>query len=153
MTNGSMNEFGYDDTWYRDELYIYPDVARDLAKLVAAGAKVVMGSHGDLPGLGAHFELWAIASGGMRPLDVLRAGTLSGAEGIGLGQEIGSLEVGKLADLQVLDRNPLDDIKNTNSVEMVMKNGRLYDANTLDELWPRRRTLPKPWWWSLDPYA
>ncbi len=138
-------------TWYRDELYLHPRLARDLAMLVAAGARVVMGSHGDLPGLGAHFELWAIASGGMRPIDVLRVGTLYGADGIGLGKELGSLEVGKLADLQVLDRNPLEDIQNTNSVAMVMKNGRLYDANTLDELWPRPRKLPPPWWWTLDP--
>jgi hypothetical protein len=59
--------------------------------------------------------------------------------------------VGKLADLQVLDRNPLADIRNTNSIRYVMKNGRLYDGNTLDEVWPRVRALPRQWWWSEEP--
>ena len=72
-------------------------------------------------------------------------------QALGLGAETGTLEVGKLADLQVLDRNPLVDIKNTNSVRFVMKNGRLYDGNTLDEVWPRAKALPPQWWWAEDP--
>ena len=68
-------------------------------------------------------------------------------------KDLGSLEVGKLADLQVLDRNPLTDIHNTNSVKYVMKNGRLYDGNTLDEMWPRVKPLPAQWWWTEDPPA
>jgi cytosine/adenosine deaminase-related metal-dependent hydrolase len=87
-------------------------------------------------------------AGGMSNHDVLRIGTIFGAEAIGLGQDLGSLEGGKLADLQVLDANPLDDIKNTNTVHWVMKNGRLYDAATLDEVWPRQRALPHQWWWE-----
>ena len=70
-----------------------------------------------------------------------------------MARDLGSLEVGKLADLQVLDRNPLTDLRNTNSVRYVMKNGRLYDGNTLDEVWPRVRTLPRQWWWGEDPAA
>jgi len=58
-----------------------------------------------------------------------------------------SIEVGKLADLQVLDRNPLDDILNTLTIRYVMKNGRLYEGDTLKEIWPRVRDAPGLWWW------
>ena len=80
--------------------------------------------------------------------DVLRVATIFGSEAIGLEKELGSLEAGKLADLQVLDKNPLDDIKNTNTIKYVMKNGRLYDGNTLNEIWPRQQTMARLWWWN-----
>jgi imidazolonepropionase-like amidohydrolase len=79
--------------------------------------------------------------------DVLRVTTIFGAEAIGMGKELGSIEPGKLADLQVLDANPLDDIRNTNTVRYVMKNGRLYEAGTMNEIWPRR-AVAKLWWWK-----
>jgi len=100
-----------------------------------------MGSHGQLQGLGAQWEIWNIASGGMPNYDVLRVATIFGAEAIGHEKDIGTLEAGKLADLQVLDKNPLEDIKNTNTIRYVMKNGRLYDGNTLDEVYPSKRAL------------
>ena len=65
--------------------------------------------------------------------------------------DLGSLERGKLADLQVLDGNPLDDIRNTNTIRYVMKNGRLYEADTVSEIWPGERTRPAPWWARLRP--
>lgn len=71
-----------------------------------------------------HWELWLLQSGGMPTHDALRAATIVGAEAIGLATDIGSLEVGKLADLIVLDRDPLVDIRNSNSVGMVMVGGR-----------------------------
>ena len=83
--------------------------------------------------------------------EILRSATASGAEAIGLGTQLGSLEIGKLADLQVLDRNPLTDIRNTNSVRYVMKNGRLYDANSLDQVAPVRKALDSPWWLATGP--
>ena len=92
-----------------------------------------------------------MASGGLKSHDVLRAATLHGADAIGHARDFGSLEAGKLADLQILDRNPLDDIRNTNTIRWVMKNGRLYDGSTLDEIWPRTKALPRQWWWTEDP--
>ncbi len=89
----------------------------------------------------------------MTTFEALRAATLHGADAIGMAGDLGSLEVGKLADLHVLDRNPLTDIRNSSSVRYVMKNGRLYDGNTLDEVWPRVRALPRQWWWSEEPAA
>jgi len=133
--------------WHRDSSYAFPKYAREAARIAAAGGHVAVGAHGQLQGIGYHFEMWGLAMGGMKPHDVLRSATLVGARGIGHVRDLGSLEVGKLADLQVLDRNPLDDIHNTNSIRYVMKNGRLYDAATLDEVWPRQKLLPTNQWW------
>ena len=138
-------------TYNRDDQYIFKGHAEQLAKFVRAGGRVGLGSHGELQGLGVHWELWMMQSGGMTTFEALRAATIHGADAIGLAGDLGSLEVGKLADLQVLDRNPLTDIQNTNSVRYVMKNGRLYDGNTLNEVWPRVKALPPQWWWGEDP--
>jgi Tol biopolymer transport system component len=138
-------------SYNRDDQYIFKGHAAQLAKMVKAGGRVGLGSHGELQGLGAHWELWMMQSGGMTNFEVLRAATIHGADAIGLSKDLGSLEVGKLADLQVLDLNPLTDIRNTNSLRYVMKNGRLYDGNTLDEVWPRVKPLPPQWWWKEDP--
>ncbi len=106
-------------------------VARGARALAAAGALVNLGAHGQLQGLGAHWELWMLQQGGMSNMQALRAATINGARYLGLDKDIGSLETGKLADLVVLDKNPLENIRNSDSVSMVMVNGRLYDARTL----------------------
>jgi Tol biopolymer transport system component len=137
--------------WWAPSQWSFQLFAEQAAKMVAAGGRVGMGSHGQLQGLGAQWEVWNIASGGMPKYDVLRVATIFGAEAIGHEKDLGSLEAGKFADLQVLDKNPLDDIKNTNTIRYVMKNGRLYDGNTLDEVWPRTQTLAKLWWWNAEP--
>jgi imidazolonepropionase-like amidohydrolase len=92
-----------------------------------------------------------MAAGGLSPMSVLRAATLDGASSIGLSKDIGSLDVGKMADLLVLDANPLDDIKNSSKIAQVMKNGRLYDAATLNETYPRQKALGVQWWQKLEP--
>jgi hypothetical protein len=133
--------------------YAIENLAAQAGKIVAAGGRVGLGAHGQLQGFGADWEIWNLASGGMKPHDVLRAATIVGAEAIGHGAELGSIEAGKFADLQVLDKNPLDDIRNTTSIRYVMINGRLYDAGSMDEIWPDRRALPRQWWWDSKPEA
>jgi imidazolonepropionase-like amidohydrolase len=75
--------------------------------------------------------------------NALKVATLLGARAIGLEKDLGSIQIGKLADLVIMDKNPLDDIHNSNTVSHVMKNGRLYDGNTLDEVYPRSKKAPK----------
>ncbi len=136
--------------WFRENEYSFKFFAEQAKKLVEAGGRVGLGGHGQLQGLGVHWELWTIASGGMKPMDALRVGTIFGAEAIGLGRHLGSVEAGKLADLLVLDANPLDNIRNTNTIRYVMKNGRLYEGDSLTEVWPRQRPMPKQWWMTND---
>ena len=109
-------------------------IAQGAKQIADAGGSVQLGAHGQLQGLGAHWELWMLQQGGMTPMEALRAATIDGARYLGLDGDIGSLEKGKLADLIVLDRNPLENIRNSDSVSLVMLNGRLYDAKTLNEI-------------------
>jgi Tol biopolymer transport system component len=127
--------------------------AEDVAKTVEAGGRIGVGSHGQLQGLGMHWEIWLLQSGGLSQHDALRAATIVGAEAIGLATDLGSLEPGKLADVIVMDKDPLTDIRNTNTVSMVMKNGRVYDAATLDEVYPRQQKLPVQQWMTGKPDA
>ena len=119
------------------------------AKQIAdAGGMVLLGAHGQLQGLGAHWELWMMQQGGMTAMEALRTATVDGARYLGLDADLGTIDKGKLADLIVLDRNPLENIRNSESLNMVMLNGRLYDAKTLNEIGntPRPRL---PFWFEL----
>ena len=136
------------NVWVHESQWVYEEESADAAAIVEAGGRVGLGGHGQLQGLQVHWEMWLLAEGGMTPHDVLRVGTIFSAEAIGHGDELGSLEPGKLADLQILEGNPLEDIRETASIERVMVGGRLYDASTMDEVWPRSRALPRQWWWE-----
>jgi imidazolonepropionase-like amidohydrolase/Tol biopolymer transport system component len=135
--------------WRSGEEYRYPAVAEGAAAIHRAGGLVGMGAHGDIPGIGYHWELEAHAAGGMSPNEILRAATIGAARAIGRAAELGSLEPGKFADLVILDRDPREHIRNAREISAVMKNGRLYQGNTLDQLWPDAAPL-RPAWFADD---
>lgn len=117
-------------------------VAESCKKLQDAGVPINLGAHGQLQGLGAHWELWMFTQGGMSNMEALRSATMNGAVYLGMDKEIGSIKEGKLADLIVLDKNPLEDIRNSEFVRYTMANGRLFDAATMNEMgnYDRKRT-------------
>jgi hypothetical protein len=127
------------------EQYSFPMMAEGLADIVRAGGRGAIGGHGEQIGLDSHWEMWAYASA-LTPMETLETASLGGAYMLGLEDDLGSIEVGKLADLVVLDGNPLEDIRRTTAIRYVMKGGVLYDDDTLDELWPTPRPYgPYPW--------
>ena len=108
--------------------------ARTAHMLKERGVMVSIGAHGQQEGLAAHWEMWSFVRGGFSPLEALQAATIVPARHLGFDADIGSLEVGKLADLVVLSADPMQDISNTDEIESVMLNGRLYDAATMNEI-------------------
>ncbi len=111
-------------------------VAEEAKQLNEVGVPVVIGAHGQLAGLGAHWEFWMMAQGGFTPFEALRGATIDGARYFGMDGEIGSIEAGKLADLVVIDGNPLDNIRVSQNVAYTMLNGRLFDASTMNQVAP-----------------
>jgi len=135
-----------DDDWNHIE------VSRSVAAIVRAGGKAQLGAHGQMQGLGAHWELWSLVQGGMTPMEAIRCATIYGAYYIGMEDDLGSLEEGKLADLVLMAKNPLDNIRNSESITNVMLNGRLYDATTMNETGNHPHTrLPFYWEGTGDP--
>lgn len=120
--------------------------SKSVNKLAEKGVKVNLGAHGQLQGLGAHWELWSLAQGGMSNHEALKAATIYPAQYIGTADDIGSLKVGKLADLIILDKNPLEDIRNSESITHTMVNGRLYEASTMNEIGNEYKERGKFYW-------
>jgi imidazolonepropionase-like amidohydrolase/Tol biopolymer transport system component len=129
--------------------YGHIEVSKYVKQIADGGTKVNLGSHGQLQGLGAHWELWMLTQGGMTPMQAIRCATINGASYLGMDKEIGSLETGKLADLIVLNENPLDDIHNSDKIKYVMVNGRLYDADSMNEIGNREKSR-MPFWWQQN---
>jgi Tol biopolymer transport system component len=122
---------GRRSVWARHDEFNFRAMAEQAAKIQRAGGLVGVGSHGEMQGLGYHWELQMLEMGGMRPAEILQAATRDGARIIGVEQDLGSLEAGKLADLVVLRANPLQAIANAKAIAYVMQNGVLYDGDTL----------------------
>ena len=136
--------------WLRPETdYPYPLVAQAMADVIAEGGWGAMGSHGEHHGLDAHWEIWMGASA-LGPMGALEVASLHGAHLLGADKDLGSIEVGKLADLIVLNSNPLDNIRNTLDMKYVIKAGTIYDAMTLDELWPKQVAFGPHYWVDQD---
>lgn len=125
--------------------------SQSLKNLVDRDVRVCVGGHGQLQGLGVHWEMWMLQQGGMSNYEALRAATTHGADYIGMGADLGTLEAGKLADLVVLDKNPLEDIQNSQYTLYTMVNGRLYDVQTMNEV--GNYDVPRgKFFWEMDGY-
>ena len=129
----------------------FRSVSRSIKKLDDAGVTINVGSHGEVSGLSMHWEMQALSQGGMSNHRILRAATMNGARSLGLEHQIGSLEPGKLADIIVLDEDPLEDIAHSESVLYTMINGRLYDSTTMDEIGNYDRPRSR-FYWELPDY-
>ncbi len=130
-----------------DEEYSHIRNAEVAKKLSDSGVSVQVGAHGQREGLGAHWEMWMLAQGGMSPLEAIRSATLQGARYLGMDKDVGSLEKGKLADLVILSANPLENIRNTTSIDTVVQNGRVFDAKTMNEAGARPQKHA-PFFWQ-----
>ncbi len=129
-----------------DEDFVDQYSAREAKKLADRGVMVSIGAHGQEEGLGSHWEIWSFVRGGMTPLEALKTATVTPATALGYIKDIGTIEEGKLADLVILDANPLDDIANTDNIAQVMLNGRLYDAATMNEVITGAKKRAKYYW-------
>ena len=122
-----------------DEQYNHIEVAKYAKILRDKGVGVHIGAHGQREGLGAHWELWTMEQGGFTPWEALRGGTIDGAKHLGMDKQIGSIEVGKLADLVVIDGDVLSDLSRSEYVDYTVLNGRVYEASTMNEMGSKKQ--------------
>ncbi|MGB4960686.1 MAG: amidohydrolase family protein, partial [Saprospiraceae bacterium] len=123
--------------------------SKSLKKLADKGVNINLGAHGQLQGLGAHWELWMLQQGGMSNYQALQCATVNGAALLGMEAQLGTLTAGKLADLIIIDGNPMEDIRKTENVVFTMINGRLYDTSTMNEIGNTDKKRTK-FYWELD---
>jgi imidazolonepropionase-like amidohydrolase/Tol biopolymer transport system component len=122
------------------------DSAANAKKLMELGVSVHIGAHGQREGMGSHWEMWGFVMGGMSPLQALQTATIQPAQYMGLDKDLGSIEAGKLADLLVLEGNPLEDIRVTDDISYVIQNGRIYEGGTLTEKITGQHKLAPLYW-------
>lgn len=113
--------------------YSFPLIAQAMADVIAKGGYGAIGSHGQQHGIGSHWEIWMAASA-LGPMGALEVATVHGAHFLGVSKDLGTVTTGKLADVVVLNSNPLENIRNTQDIRWVMKAGVLYDGMTLEEV-------------------
>jgi imidazolonepropionase-like amidohydrolase len=109
----------------------------NLKRLQEAGVTIAMGTDagniGTLHGPSIHREMKMMMESGLTPLEVLRSATVNGARALGLAEQAGEVEAGRLADLVILDADPLEDIGNLTKVYRTIKGGVVYDPEALME--------------------
>jgi Tol biopolymer transport system component len=128
-------------------MYSFPLFAEGVKDIRKAGGYGAIGGHGEMWGIDSHWEMWSYATA-MKPIEVLTMATQDGARMIGLENELGSLDKGKVADLVILNSDPLSDIRNTTDIAYVMKGGVLYEGDTLDQKWPVEQAYGTPSWFN-----
>ena len=133
--------------WFPDEEMNYRETGAGAGAVLKAGGHAALGGHGEMQGMSNHWEMKLLQDAGVPQHDILRMATSEGAYALGLDQDLGSLTPGKLADLVILEKDPLIDIRFARTTLMVMKNGRLYQSSNLEEVWPRKRKI-NLWWQS-----
>ncbi len=128
--------------YFEDDIYA-TEMAREIRKLAAAGVSLQVSGHGQMHGLDKHWEMELLNRGGFSPAEIMAIATINSARYLGLDRQLGSIEAGKLADLVILDANPLDDIRNTRKIDMVMQNGVLYRGMDAARVYPSPEAGPK----------
>ncbi|MEM8985403.1 MAG: amidohydrolase family protein [Pseudomonadota bacterium] len=138
-------QWAYDDREHNFSFY-----AALAGRMHEAGAVIGVGDHGEFQGIGMRWEVYSLATGASNKTS-LEIATIGSADLIGYASEIGSVEVGKLADLVVLDGDPIKDIRAIERMRYVIKDGVVYDGETLDTVWPQKKPLPPQWWREIGP--
>lgn len=136
--------------FFADDIYA-GEMAREIHKLASAGVSVHISGHGQMHGLDKHWEMDLLSRGGFTAAEIIATATINSARYLGLDSQLGSIEAGKLADLVILDANPLDDIHNARQIDRVMQNGVLYRGADASRIYPNPEPPGKQYWFRGSP--